>query len=76
MFYRLGQTCNHVAGLLYRVEAANKLGVTACTSGTCMWLQPSDKKLQPAQLKQMDFKKSRHGKTGMINYHIHVIVYL
>ena len=53
MFYRLGQTCYHGAALLYRFQAANKLGVTACTSDTCMWLQPSDKKQQPAQLQQM-----------------------
>uniref|UniRef100_A0A8W8IHF2 SWIM-type domain-containing protein n=1 Tax=Magallana gigas TaxID=29159 RepID=A0A8W8IHF2_MAGGI len=59
----LGQTCNHVAGLLFRIESANKLGLTSCTSGTCIWVKPSEKKLQPAQIKSMNFKKSRHGKS-------------
>lgn len=59
----LGQTCNHVAGLLFRIESANKLGLTSCTSGTCIWVKPSEKKLQPAQIKNMNFKKSRHGKS-------------
>ncbi|XP_069105906.1 uncharacterized protein, partial [Argopecten irradians] len=33
----LGQTCNHIAGLLYRVEHANKIGLcdAACTSLPC-----------------------------------------
>lgn len=55
--------CNHVAGLLFRIESANKLGLTSCTSGTCIWVKPSEKKLQPAQIKSMNFKKSRHGKS-------------
>ncbi|CAB4033934.1 hypothetical protein pdam_00025903, partial, partial [Paramuricea clavata] len=42
----LGETCNHVAALLYRVEAAARLGVTnqpACTSLPCKWTPPSKK---------------------------------
>ncbi|KAK3082973.1 hypothetical protein FSP39_010413 [Pinctada imbricata] len=58
----LGQTCNHVAGLLFRIEAANKLGVTSCTSLPCLWIKPSENKLQPNKIKNMDFKKSIHGK--------------
>ena len=67
MIHRLGQTCNHVAGLLFRVEAANKLGVTASTSSTCAWNVPSmDRKLQPSLLREMEFVKSTHGKEGII----------
>lgn len=70
-YFSLGQTCNHVAGLLFRIESANKLGLTSCTSGTCIWVKPSEKKLQPAQIKSMNFKKSRHGKSGR-----YILVYI
>lgn len=59
-----GQTCNHVAGLLFRVEYANKMGYTSCTSNKCEWVVPKERPLEPAMLQDMAFKRSKHGKTG------------
>ncbi|XP_069127476.1 uncharacterized protein [Argopecten irradians] len=58
----LGQTCNHIAGLLFRVEAANKMGVTSCTSVPCSWTIPdTDKKIvQPLRVKDMELTKTKH----------------
>ncbi|XP_062572904.1 uncharacterized protein LOC134234867 [Saccostrea cucullata] len=59
-----GQTCNHVAGLLFRVEYANKMGCTSCTSNKCEWVVPKERPLKPAMLKDMTFERAKHGKTG------------
>lgn len=59
----LGQICNHVAGLLFGIKSATKFGLTSCTSSTCIWVKPSEKKLQPAHINNMNFKKSSHGKS-------------
>ena len=68
-YFRLGQTCNHVAGLLFRVEHATKLGLTGskiCTSLPCTWKTPKEKvEYAPIKVKDMDLVKARHGKTGM-----------
>ncbi|XP_052074117.1 uncharacterized protein LOC127712000 [Mytilus californianus] len=60
----LGRTCNHVAGLLFRVEAANKLGASACTSLPCTWKVPSRiKGVKPTKIKDLRIFKSRHGQS-------------
>ncbi|CAC5360694.1 unnamed protein product [Mytilus coruscus] len=60
----LGRTCNHVAGLLFRVEAANKLGASACTSLPCAWKVPSRiKGVKPTKIKDLRIIKSRHGQS-------------
>lgn len=64
--HRYGQTCNHVACLLFRVEYANKMGYTSCTSNKCEWVVPKERPLEPAMLQDMAVKRSKHGKTGMI----------
>ncbi|KAJ8308626.1 hypothetical protein KUTeg_013500, partial [Tegillarca granosa] len=60
----LGQTCNHVAGLLFRLEAANKLGLSTCTSLPCTWDIPCSRSIniEPKLVSEIIIKKSRHGK--------------
>ncbi|XP_033755042.1 uncharacterized protein LOC117337991 [Pecten maximus] len=64
LFYRIGQTCNYVAGLLFKIEHANTMGLTSCTSSKCVWVAPGKAAgpLPPTKLKDMDFKKSQYGK--------------
>lgn len=57
----MGQTCNHVAALLFRVESANKLGLTSCTSLPCQWKVPAATKVVPTKIKDLTIRKSRHG---------------
>ena len=65
IYFRLGQTCNHVASLLFRVEAANRFGIASCTSRQCKWDVPKDtKSMEPALISSMNFKKSSRTKTG------------
>ncbi|KAJ8301895.1 hypothetical protein KUTeg_020882 [Tegillarca granosa] len=47
----LGQTCNHIAALLFRFEAANRFGVSSCKLTLCAWnVPPIVKKLEPSRL--------------------------
>ncbi|KAJ8309890.1 hypothetical protein KUTeg_011755, partial [Tegillarca granosa] len=59
----LGQTCNHVAGLLFRLESANKLGTASCTSVPCTWNIPKGTgNIRQRLISEIKIKKSRHGK--------------
>ncbi|VDI16499.1 Hypothetical predicted protein [Mytilus galloprovincialis] len=67
----LGGTCNHVAGLLFRVEATNKLGASACTSLPCTWKVPSKiKGVKPTKIKDLRIIKSRHGQSGFVTENV------
>ncbi|XP_056020211.1 uncharacterized protein LOC125665445 [Ostrea edulis] len=55
-----GQTCNHVTGLLFRVEYANKMGYTSCTSNKCEWVVPKERPIEPAMIKDIAFKRAKH----------------
>ena len=48
----MGETCNHVAAAMYRVEAAVRIGLTnpACTSNVNEWLQ-NRKTIEPKKKK-------------------------
>ena len=48
------------------MEAANRLGITVCTSVPCTWTIPTadPKLIPPAKIKDMNVEKSRHGKIG------------
>ena len=61
-------TCNHVAGLLFRVEAAVLIGVTrpACTSMLTSWNVPSKKKqIIPGRIKDFLFKSESCSKKSL-----------
>ena len=57
------ETCNHVAALLFRVEAAVTTGLTnpSCTSKPCEWL-PKRQKLKPMKLDDIDFSRDTFSK--------------
>ena len=59
----IGETCNHVAATLYRVEAAVRIGLTnpACTSNADEWL-PNRKDIEPKKIK--DFSREDFGNRG------------
>ncbi|KAK3106464.1 hypothetical protein FSP39_020531 [Pinctada imbricata] len=57
----LGQTCNHVAAMLFRIDAANKMGLSSCTSIPCQWIIPMETKTLPVRIKDLTVKKSRLG---------------
>lgn len=58
-------TCNHVAAMLFRIEAAVRLGLTnpSCTSKSCEWL-PNRKDVKPEKIKNLSFKRDEFGKRG------------
>ena len=64
-FFRLSQTCNHVAALLFKINAAFKLDLSnpACTSVTNTWASPSTIK-GPLNMKldEMNFRKPSYSK--------------
>ncbi|KAI8486209.1 uncharacterized protein LOC144905934 [Branchiostoma floridae x Branchiostoma belcheri] len=64
----LSQTCNHVAALLFKVEAAvrtNMADPAACTSTACQWNAAPKKAVQPSRVKDMNFKNEKFCKTGV-----------
>ncbi|CAG2235502.1 unnamed protein product [Mytilus edulis] len=63
---KLGQTCNHVASLLFKLESSNRYGMGACTSSACSWVVPKKvKDMQPKLLASMPPRKSNRSKSGL-----------
>ncbi|CAG2208875.1 unnamed protein product [Mytilus edulis] len=61
---KLGQTCNHVASLLFKLESSNRYGMGACTSSACSWVVPKKvKDMQPKLLASMPPRKSNRSKS-------------
>ena len=61
----MGGSCIHISALLFRVEAANRTGMTnpACTSKPCAWSQPSAKTvIKPTKIMDMDWKAAKLNK--------------
>ena len=64
VFFSLGQTCNHVAAVLFRVDAAWKSGeitsreTLACTSTLCQWNVPAFK-VEPMRVCDMNICKPK-----------------
>ena len=57
----LGETCSHVAALLYKIEAAVRLGYTAsaCTDEPCKWNSSFCKEVKPVPLSKINFYKEK-----------------
>ena len=54
----MGETCNHVAAAMFRVEAVVRTGLTnpSCTSSANEWL-PCRKDIEPTKIKDVNFYK-------------------
>ena len=67
----MSETCNHIAGLLFRVEAVNIAGLNnpSCTTKPCEWL-PNRSKVEPMKIKDIcldrDDMKKRFTKKSVI----------
>lgn len=61
----MGQSCNHVAAAMYRIEAAVRLGLTkpSCTSKANEWL-PSRQDVAPTKIKNLDFSRENFAQRG------------
>ena len=55
--FRLGETCSHVAAILYKVEAAVRHRLTSQTSTDipCQWNQNCKESVQPAPISDIKF---------------------
>ncbi|XP_013411941.1 uncharacterized protein LOC106174794 [Lingula anatina] len=53
----LGESCSHVGALLYKIEAAVRLGYTtsACTDEPCVWNECFVKNVEPAPIAEINF---------------------
>ena len=63
-------SCNHIAGLLFRIKAAVLRGITkpTCTDRLAMWKVPSAKtELTPCPVSELIFKKDHYGKTFSVD---------
>jgi len=61
----MSQTCNHIAAMLFKIEAAYKLGISnpSCTSLECVWNAPTKKSgALNIKLQDMNFSKPTHSK--------------
>ncbi|XP_033744326.1 uncharacterized protein LOC117330213 [Pecten maximus] len=57
---KCGESCNHVAGLLYGlvdITEKKQSGELAPTAEPCKWSQPRKRKLSPKKAEQMKFRK-------------------
>ena len=59
----MSETCNHVVALLFRVEAAVRLGLPnpACTTKPCEWLS-NRKVVKPLKIKDMELSRDDYRK--------------
>ncbi|KAJ8300881.1 hypothetical protein KUTeg_022400 [Tegillarca granosa] len=59
----LGETCSHVAALLFKIEAAVRLGfsTSSCTSVACCWNATYTKKVSAARVRGIEFFKENYG---------------
>ena len=57
LYFRLSESCSHVAAVLFKLEAAVRLGYTtkACTEEPCKWNQDFVKKIGPDPIAQISF---------------------
>ena len=58
-YYRLGESCSHIGALLFKLEAAVRLGYTSstCTDVPCAWNQCFVRKVNPAIVCDIKFYK-------------------
>ena len=58
-FFRLGESCSHIGAILFKVEAAVRLGYTkvACTDVSCQWNNDFIKKIEGIEIKKIKFYK-------------------
>ena len=61
----MGETCNHVAAAMFRVEAAVRTGLTnlSCTISANEWL-PCRKDIEPTKIKDLNFDREHFAKRG------------
>ena len=64
--FRLGEACNHIAGLLFKIEAASQLGYTnpTCTSLPCTWNRGLKSVVENKSVVDLAFWRPVHGKTA------------
>eukprot|EP00111_Clytia_hemisphaerica_P016201 TCONS_00047932-protein len=63
-------SCNHVAGLLFRLEIANLMGETrkTCTSSRCKFVEPPPSKkkvIKPGKLSSFVFKQEKYSRLAI-----------
>ena len=57
LLFRLGETCSHVAAMLYKIETAVRTGMTNVTPTDlpCQWNQNFTKSVTPAPISKIQF---------------------
>lgn len=83
LFYSLRETCNNLVGMLFRVEAATKAGLTnpACTSLPNSWVIPAPQTVvKLGEVNSFDFvqpcagKRSKYLRPLQIDYCVDVFI--
>ena len=74
---RIGKSCSHIGALLFKIEAAVRLGYTAtaaCTSKPCTWNDDFVSDIAGVKIKDVIFYKGKqnsatsiYGSTGLTN---------
>ena len=72
----LGGCCNHIVGMLFRIQAAVAEGLThpSCTSKACEWKKPKRFEPQkPIKICQVPWKKEKYFQTSSDDYYESVL---
>lgn len=61
----MGETCSHAASIVFKLEAAVKMGLTtaACTSKACRWNAVFGHNSLTAPVDEINFQKAKKGET-------------
>ncbi|XP_019861952.1 PREDICTED: uncharacterized protein LOC109590481 [Amphimedon queenslandica] len=55
----LGESCSHVAAVLFKVECAVRLGHTSVTAQKCLWNESFVSKITPSTVLDINFKRPK-----------------
>ena len=57
--FSLGESCSHIGAILFKIEAAVRLGYTkvACTDLPCKWNNDFIKKIEGTEIRKVKFYK-------------------
>lgn len=71
-YFRLQGSCNHIAGLLFRIEYAVRTGLTkvSCTSKPCVWDSGPANCIptKPVKMCELGWKKDQYFNQGEIYF--------
>ena len=79
VYFRCGQTCNHMAALLFKVDFCWQYGYVSksCTALPCSWKEGGKSlKVEPSLVRNMDLIKPKASRAGKLVFNVVILLCL